>query len=368
MLQANKTVVEMSQRLTRPQAAVSPVSSPIRLVRASSLKPFINYLEGAGLPAQRWLREAHLSASQLCKDNAPVSLHCSYRFLDLVASSEGMADLGVRVACCTSAFDLGVLGTALQRSLTVGDYLRTGARLIGRLDNSGVTVWLTAEGDRIRVNQLMAGGVGVGPAIADSYTLVLTINMLRRMAGAHWRPTEICLRTGSDRALEDWIAAIDTKVVTGQAHSSFTLRRSDLCRRVLTRGFQRSSQCSVADAPLPPLPDNFLGSIELLVDELITDGPLKLDHVAQAAGISTRMLQRRLAAAGTSFTDILTRVKVSRAAHRLAVSHLSIAGIAAELGYSDASNFSRAFRKVTGVSPVTYRRAQSLLEAGDRRR
>lgn len=358
----------MYQRLTRPQAAVSPASAPIRLVRASSLHPFINYLEGAGLPAQRWLREAHLTSSQLCKDNAPVSLHCSYRFLNLVASSEGMADLGVRVACCTSAFDLGVLGTALQRSLTVGDYLRTGARLVSRLDNSGVTLWLTAEGDRIRVNQLMAGGVGLGPAIADSYTLVLTINMLRRMVGPHWRPIEICLRTGSDRALQDWSAAIDTNLVTGQAHSSFTLRRSDLCQRVLTRGTQRSSQRGVADASLPPMPDNFLGSVELLVDELVTDGPLKIDGVAQAAGISTRSLQRRLAGAGTSFSDILTRVRVSRATQRLAVSHLSIAGIAAELGYSDASNFSRAFRKVTGVSPVSYRRAQSRLEADHCRR
>ena len=39
----------------------------------------------------------------------------------------------------------------------------------------------------------------------------------------------------------------------------------------------------------------------------------------------------------------------------LADNQLSITQIALELGYSDAANFTRAFRKISGVSPSQWR-------------
>ncbi|MCP5426341.1 MAG: helix-turn-helix domain-containing protein [Gammaproteobacteria bacterium] len=45
---------------------------------------------------------------------------------------------------------------------------------------------------------------------------------------------------------------------------------------------------------------------------------------------------------------------------RLSVSDRPVAEIAATLGYTDASNFARAFRRETGVSPRTYRMSRLL--------
>lgn len=79
------------------------------------------------------------------------------------------------------------------------------------------------------------------------------------------------------------------------------------------------------------------------------------DYVAREMSISSRTLRRRLAEKGTSFNSLLDEVKYQLAQQYLASSDLSIQAIGYLLGYSDPSNFGRAFRKWSGISPIIYR-------------
>jgi len=72
--------------------------------------------------------------------------------------------------------------------------------------------------------------------------------------------------------------------------------------------------------------------------------------------MSPRTLRRRLAEEGTSFRGVLERIRFEAAEERLREPTLSLAEIAAELGYADQANFARAFRGWTGESPSAYRR------------
>jgi AraC-like DNA-binding protein len=73
-----------------------------------------------------------------------------------------------------------------------------------------------------------------------------------------------------------------------------------------------------------------------------------------AAGINQRTLQRRLAKCGTSFTQLVTEVRIDLARQWIQGQDYSISEIAARLGYTDPTNFSRAFRRVIGLSPSAY--------------
>ncbi|MCO4826459.1 MAG: helix-turn-helix domain-containing protein [Amylibacter sp.] len=53
----------------------------------------------------------------------------------------------------------------------------------------------------------------------------------------------------------------------------------------------------------------------------------------------------------TSIVEILTDLKMSSAQNTLADTNASVQNIALSLGYSDATAFSRAFRKRIGMSP-----------------
>lgn len=81
-----------------------------------------------------------------------------------------------------------------------------------------------------------------------------------------------------------------------------------------------------------------------------------LESAAAALGVSPRTLHRRLRDEGTSFRAIRDALRREAALARLARSDDPIAGIAADLGYSEPSAFFRAFVGWTGEAPSVYRR------------
>jgi AraC-like DNA-binding protein len=79
-------------------------------------------------------------------------------------------------------------------------------------------------------------------------------------------------------------------------------------------------------------------------------------EVARRLNLSERTLHRRLADEGTNFRAIRDALRRDIALSRLAKTRHSLATIAAELGYAEASAFYRAVVGWTGVSPSTYRK------------
>ncbi|MDY0005897.1 MAG: AraC family transcriptional regulator ligand-binding domain-containing protein [Spongiibacteraceae bacterium] len=84
-------------------------------------------------------------------------------------------------------------------------------------------------------------------------------------------------------------------------------------------------------------------------------GDAGLGRVAQALNTSARTLNRRLQQEGTGFKRLLEQVRRERARRLLIGSDWGIDRVADQLGYSDTSNFRRAFRKWTGDTPRSYR-------------
>jgi AraC-like DNA-binding protein len=82
------------------------------------------------------------------------------------------------------------------------------------------------------------------------------------------------------------------------------------------------------------------------------------DAAAAAAKmrLGERTLRRRLADEGTTFQSILDEVRCHIATDYLVTTHLSTQEIAELLGFSEATNFRRAFMRWTQRSPTSYRK------------
>ena len=83
-----------------------------------------------------------------------------------------------------------------------------------------------------------------------------------------------------------------------------------------------------------------------------------LSAISARLNISNRTLNRRLHNEGSSFRELRNGVLREWAERYLDESDYSVEAIAATLGYGDVSNFRRAFRSWTGVSPGGYRRGE----------
>jgi len=82
----------------------------------------------------------------------------------------------------------------------------------------------------------------------------------------------------------------------------------------------------------------------------------RLDSVARRLSLGARTLRRRLQELGTSYQKLLDEIRCELATEYLRSTNLTIQEIAELLGYSEVTNFRRAFLRWAEISPYQYRK------------
>ena len=95
--------------------------------------------------------------------------------------------------------------------------------------------------------------------------------------------------------------------------------------------------------------------VRSLLIELLPDGQPTQRGIASSLNLSVRNLQRKLQAEGISFKQLLDETRKELATQYVLGSNRRIGEITYLLGFSEPSNFTRAFRRWTGLSPNEYR-------------
>jgi AraC-like DNA-binding protein len=84
---------------------------------------------------------------------------------------------------------------------------------------------------------------------------------------------------------------------------------------------------------------------------LLLGGRSSGDEVAQVLSLHRRTLDRRLRAQSITFQQILDEVRFEAARQLLDATTMPLTDIAASLGYTESSAFSRAFQRWSGTAP-----------------
>ncbi len=83
---------------------------------------------------------------------------------------------------------------------------------------------------------------------------------------------------------------------------------------------------------------------------------LKVEDIANAFGYSPKYLSHLFSEVrGTSLKQFIVATKIDTASFYLSDSNRTITEIASEVGFSDMHNFSRTFKRITGLTPSAYR-------------
>lgn len=89
---------------------------------------------------------------------------------------------------------------------------------------------------------------------------------------------------------------------------------------------------------------------------MVSPGQLpSMEDIAAMLQMNERTMRRKLEAEGTSFGKIIDDVRASLAAEYLRSTKMTTEDIASLVGFSDAANFRRAFKRWTGKTPSEYR-------------
>lgn len=99
--------------------------------------------------------------------------------------------------------------------------------------------------------------------------------------------------------------------------------------------------------------------VKVALIENLPSGQVSKEQVSEILGVSQRTLQRKLHDEGTSFKQLLDETRHELADGYIKNNQVSLGEITYLLGFSEASNFSRAFKRWTGSSPAEFRRSCS---------
>jgi AraC-like DNA-binding protein len=115
--------------------------------------------------------------------------------------------------------------------------------------------------------------------------------------------------------------------------------------------------CERADALLADLRSSgtLRARVEGAVMQSLHCGETGMEAVARQLGLSPSTLYRQLEAEGVRYETVIDELRKTMALQFLDAGKTSVSEIAYLLGFSEASAFSRAFRRWTGQSPKEYR-------------
>lgn len=107
-------------------------------------------------------------------------------------------------------------------------------------------------------------------------------------------------------------------------------------------------------APGPPSSDDVGDVIDFLVSQR---QPARLTDVAAELGVSTRTVQRALAADRLTFSERHNESRLYLAAHELVYKRAPVSRVGELAGFANTSHFCAVFKAVYGVSPGAFRAA-----------
>jgi AraC-like DNA-binding protein len=102
--------------------------------------------------------------------------------------------------------------------------------------------------------------------------------------------------------------------------------------------------------------ENIVTQVSKVISFSLANGISKIEDIAFSMNYSQRTLQRKLAEKNTSYTDLLDSVRFNMANQYLKNTYYRQTDIAALLGYSNLSSFSRSYHRWCGVYPIEIRK------------
>ncbi len=308
-------------------------------------------------------RAAGLDDSVLADPDSRIDAERAFRAWETAVALTGEADLGLLVAGAQPAGALDLLEYAFRASPTLGRAFEQLARY-RRVVRDDLVVTLAEDGGRATVAFTLGRP---GPLLRQqaNYFLFGWLRIAREATGREdLAPLEARVPYPAPESVLGIERAFRGPVVYESPDAAFvfareamalgTLRPDPGLLRVLR---QRLSRLEPPRADAGP----FAADVRSRIEEDLPSGEVTAARVAAEMGLSARTLDRRLAAEGTSFRDVLDGVRGELAEQLLRDPRVTTGEIAFQLGFSESSAFHRSFKRRTGLTPREFRRQASAL-------
>jgi AraC-like DNA-binding protein len=249
------------------------------------------------------------------------------------------------------------IGCSWISSATLLEALQRLVRYRRVLSTVEVDVALEADGDAYCLKVCFPDSV---PAPVNGQIDAFARGLLGLMRAAtrpEFEPLSVNLPHDDASQPERYRDALGAGVRFNQAHTKICVSRADAEAPLPGDNPELANANDVvAERYLATLdPARIATEVRELLVEMMPSGSVRQEDVARRLHRSLSTLQRQLSGEGTSFQRLRDETRRRLAEEYIRSNDLSLSQVAYLLGFSDQSNFSRAFKRWTGMSPREYR-------------
>ena len=311
----------------------------ILLSSTSNIVPYIEYCDKRSLDWRSIAAECGLSL-ELTKSNQWLPTQDLVRFIDLLERKFGYA-IGIEVGIKAT---LKQLSPALHQKIQQCDSLEQAIRcLVVEIQNlsNHITIW-TEHKDGLwwLCHRSCYHPSTAGFEQAEWFRTLTIISLCRIFIEERWQPSHAKLVSSSQNADKLPHHFHYSNIQFQQPYGAIVIPLNEDYRPIAekTASF------------------DWHHSVITLINTYATLPWFNIDWFAEMLGMTKRTLQRNLKSRDILFKDEKEKVRYKRATQLLEQSDLSVQEISWQVGYSDLSNFNRAFKKWADVTAPQYRR------------
>jgi AraC-like DNA-binding protein len=261
---------------------------------------------------------------------------------------------GLTVARFIQISNLHALGYALAASDTLMDFCLRLERYFRVVSQSAkISIGETDGRVMLRAEHL----ADVSGETEDAF-LGFVVLAMRQLSDAAFNPLAVEFRHAVPReGSGPYEALFRSAVDFSRPHSLLLFVKADLERK-LAGACPELAQVNdnIATKYLARLDkSDIVSTAKQKIVEQLANGECTREMIAAAMAMSPTALQFKLSKRDTSFHELLDATRKELACSYLRQSALTVTEITYLLGFNDTSNFARAFRRWTGLSPTDFR-------------
>ena len=334
----------------------------MELVRAASLTGYFDVAEQLRLDERPLLRQAGLAPPMMSNPEQMLPARPVVRLLEESATASGCMTFGLMMAERRQLSDIGMVSLLVIHQPTLGEAMEVLAEFRNRI-NSNLLLQIEDHGDSVFLREVFALNPPMVSRQVGDLALGVLYKLCRTLMGDDWRPHCVSFSyerpVSPDRAIYDRL--FDCPLQFGADFDGIVVDTVDMKRRNPRADNALANHArQLVGAMIDPGHRTIEEEVEQSIRLLMPAGRATIAGVADALGTNIRTLQRWLDREGSSFSELLDRVRVQQVSQHFANRRLRLTDVAHLLGYSTLASFSAWYRNRFGETPTKARsRAQA---------
>jgi AraC-like DNA-binding protein len=313
--------------------------------------PIAEAVMAAGGSPARVFGRADIPLTLLDEPDRLILLSDQLKLVDAAIREIGDPALPARLSTRAGIASLGPIGVQVRAAETLGEALARVEAVTPILLQTATWTGVRQEGANVLYGYAVVERSECGRQANEILALGYLLGTVRHFLGRAWRPAQVVVTGAHLSGRAEIEGLFGCEIAFGP--------RAGLIFPTLHLDARNPNPYEPGDPDASqdePICDDLAACVAHLIELGLSEARPSIDAIARRLGLSRRTLQRRLEDAGTRYVDIQHHVRARRAKVLLAGANLSIGRIALELGYTDASHFTRAYLEWTGLTPSQWRR------------